>query len=153
MRRQLGPTLARQTAMGVEVKAPWGSTEETEIRMSHRQTAFNRELSSIQAYDLPHSLYSGLCSVPSVLSDSVQYTDCSPPGSSVHAILQARILGWVAIPFSRGSSRPRDGTHISCVFCMEGKFFTAEAPGKPHSLSYGSAKRRVSTYFRSLLFF
>ena len=34
--------------------------------------------------------------------------DCSPPGSSVHGILQARILGWVAISFSRGSSQPRD---------------------------------------------
>ena len=36
--------------------------------------------------------------------------DCSPPSSSVHGILQARILGWVAIPFSKGSSRPRDQT-------------------------------------------
>ena len=35
---------------------------------------------------------------------------CSPPGSSVHRILQARILEWVAIPFSRGSSLPRDRT-------------------------------------------
>ena len=34
--------------------------------------------------------------------------DCSPPGFSVHGILQARILEWVAIPFSRGSSQPRD---------------------------------------------
>ena len=41
--------------------------------------------------------------------------DCSPPGSSVHGILQARILHWVAIPFSRGSSQTRDGTHISCI--------------------------------------
>ena len=36
--------------------------------------------------------------------------DCNPPGSSVHGILRARILEWVAIPFSRGSSRPRDQT-------------------------------------------
>ena len=34
--------------------------------------------------------------------------DCSPPGSSVHGVLQARILAWVAIPFSRGSSQPED---------------------------------------------
>ena len=47
--------------------------------------------------------------------------DCSPPGSSVHGILQARILEWVAIPFSRGSSRPRDGTWVSCI---AGRFFT-----------------------------
>ena len=43
--------------------------------------------------------------------------DCSPPGSSVHGILQARILEWVAISFSRGSSWPRDWTHVSCVSC------------------------------------
>ena len=41
--------------------------------------------------------------------------DCSPPGSSVHGISQARILEWVAISFSRGSSRPRDQTCISCI--------------------------------------
>ena len=41
--------------------------------------------------------------------------DCSPPGSSVHETLQARKLGWVAISFSRRSSRPRDWTWISCI--------------------------------------
>ena len=41
--------------------------------------------------------------------------DCSPPGSPVHGILQARILEWVAMPSSRGSSRPRDRTCISCI--------------------------------------
>ena len=47
--------------------------------------------------------------------------DCSPPGSSVHGILQARTLEWVAIPFSRGSSQPRDWTWVSCI---AGRFFT-----------------------------
>ena len=41
--------------------------------------------------------------------------DCSPPGSSVHGILQARVLEWVAISFSRGSSQPRDRTQVSCT--------------------------------------
>ena len=41
--------------------------------------------------------------------------DSSPPGSSVHGILQARIREWIAMPFSRGSSRPRDRTHISYI--------------------------------------
>ena len=41
--------------------------------------------------------------------------DCSPSGSSVHGILQARILKWVAISFSRGSSRPRDRTQVSHI--------------------------------------
>ena len=46
---------------------------------------------------------------------------CSPPSSSVHGILQARILEWVAIPFSRGSPQPRDRTQVSCI---AGRFFT-----------------------------
>jgi len=50
--------------------------------------------------------------------------DCSPPGLSVHGILQARILEWVAIPFFRVSSRPRDLTHVSG---MAGRFFTVRA--------------------------
>ena len=41
--------------------------------------------------------------------------DCSPPGSSIHGILQARILEWVAISFSKGSSPPRDWTQVSCT--------------------------------------
>ena len=41
--------------------------------------------------------------------------DCSPPGSSVHGILQATILEWIAMPSSRGSSRPRDRTHVSYI--------------------------------------
>ena len=53
---------------------------------------------------------------------------CSPPGSSVHGIFQARILERVAISSSRGSSRPRDWTRISWT---EGRFFTTELPGKP----------------------
>ena len=54
--------------------------------------------------------------------------DCNSPGSSAHGILQARILKWVAILFSRGSSRPTDGTWVSCI---AGSFFTTEPPGKP----------------------
>ena len=41
--------------------------------------------------------------------------DCRLPGSSIHGIFQARILEWVAISFSRGSSQPRDRTEVSCI--------------------------------------
>ena len=47
--------------------------------------------------------------------------DCSPPGSSVHGMLQARMLAWAAISFSRGSSWPRDPTRASCT---AGRLFT-----------------------------
>ena len=50
--------------------------------------------------------------------------DCSPPGSSIHEILQARILEWVAVPFSKGSSQPRDWTQVSHI---AGRFFTSWA--------------------------
>jgi len=55
------------------------------------------------------------CEVASVVSDSATLMDCSPPGSSVHGILQARILQWITMPTSRGSSWPRDWTHVSCL--------------------------------------
>jgi len=54
-------------------------------------------------------------------------TDCSLPGSSVHGIHQARILEWVAMLSYRGSSLPSGRTH---VFCVAGRFFTAEPLGK-----------------------
>ena len=55
------------------------------------------------------------------------WTVGSPPGSSVHGILQTRILGWVAISFSRGSSHPRDQTLVSYI---AGRFFTDLARGE-----------------------
>ena len=62
-----------------------------------------------------------------VMSNSLQPMDCSLPGSSIHGILQARILEWVAISFSRGSSQPRNKTQ---VFCIAGRCFTLWATGK-----------------------
>ena len=78
---------------------------------------------------LPHML----CLLKSLqlcltLCDPVDY---SLPDSSVHGILQARILEWVAMPSIRGSSRHRDQTRSSCVSCTAGRFFTAEPLGKP----------------------
>ena len=47
--------------------------------------------------------------------------DCYPPGSSVHGVLQARVLEWVAISFSRGSFQSKDSTQVSCI---AGRLFT-----------------------------
>ena len=55
--------------------------------------------------------------------------DCSPPGSFVHEILQARILEWVANSFSWGSSQLRDQTQVSCT---AGRFFTPSAMWEAH---------------------
>ena len=54
--------------------------------------------------------------------------DCSLPGSSVHGILQARLLEWVAISFSRGSSQPRNRTQVSCT---AGSLYQLSCKGSP----------------------
>ena len=52
--------------------------------------------------------------------------DCSQPDCSVHGILQARIMEWVVISFSKESSQPKDQTWVSGIFCIAGRFFAAE---------------------------
>ena len=64
---------------------------------------------------------SGSCLVTKLRPTLCNPMDCSPQGSSVYGILQARILAWVAISFSRGSSQPRDPTWVSWI---AGRFFT-----------------------------
>ena len=63
-------------------------------------------------------------SIPQLCPTLWDSMDCSLPGSSVHGILQARTLEWVAIPVSRGSSQPRDQTWVSYT---EDRFFTVWA--------------------------
>ena len=76
--------------------------------------------------------------------------DCSPPGSSVHGILQARILEWVAISFSRGSSQSRDRTRVSCI---AGRRFILWATSLEKTLMLGKiegGKRRGRQRMRRL---
>ena len=68
-------------------------------------------------------------------SRSVVSDLCDPMDYTVHGILQARVLEWVAFPFSRGSSQLRDWTQVSCI---AGRFFTAEPQGKPKNIGVGS---------------
>ena len=65
--------------------------------------------------------------------------DCSPPGSSIHGIFQARVLEWVVISFSRGSSQRRDRTQVSRI---TGRRFPVPATRKP-DLSSGGKGRGV----------
>ena len=69
--------------------------------------------------------------------------DCSPPGSSIHGILQARILEWVAISFSRGSLQPRDQTQVSHIAGRRFNLWTVRSvrwPGVPLTIT-GNTKR------------
>ena len=62
--------------------------------------------------------------------------DCSLPGFSVHGIFLTRILGWVAMSSSRGSSQPRDWTCISCISCIAGVSLPLSHQRSPHSYVY-----------------
>ena len=75
------------------------------------------------------------CSACLTLCNSM---DCSPPGFSVHGIIQEGILEWVAIFSSRGSSLARDRTHISCT---AGGFFTSELRGKPQGIDVDKERK------------
>ena len=86
------------------------------------------------------------CSVMSGLCNSM---DCSLPGSSVREILQARILEWVAISFSRGSSWSRDQTWISCIV---GRFFTIWATRKASNLTLGLSTNIHIMFFKKSIF-
>ena len=73
---------------------------------------------SCHACMLSHFSHIRLCNLP----------DCSPPGCSVHGILHARILEWVAISSSRGSSKPRDQTRVSYISCVGRRVLYQPAP-------------------------
>ena len=83
--------------------------------------------------------------------------NCNPPGSSVHGTFQAKILEWIAISFSRGSSQPTDWTHVSCISCTGGQILyhcaTWEAPiyVYNHQIVTGSSQSCTSTSNFSLI--
>ena len=79
--------------------------------------------------------------------------DCSMPGTSIHELLQARILEWVAMPFFRGSSQ---STHISYVSCLGRHFLPLMLPGRIHrnndpKIGIGEIRKQMCKNFRDLL--
>ena len=107
---------ARKEMVGVDVQAQrWRLRKISLILEKFRKQTY--PLDEITRF-FSHSLKVLVTQLCPILCDPV---DCSPPGSSVHGILQARILKWVAISYSRGSSQPRDETRVSRI---AGRFFT-----------------------------
>ena len=98
---------------------------------------------SLSACVLSHFSHVQLC-------DSM---DCSLLGSSVHGILQAGILEWVAISSSRGSSQPRDGNLISYVSCIGGKFFTTSVTWDAPSYSLRCTNCHINQMFELINLF
>ena len=85
----------------------------------------------------PQSMHAKSLQTCLTLCDTV---DCSPPASSVHGILQATILEWFAMPSSRGSSQPRDQTHIFYVLIWQASSLPLAPPGKPAHIHAAAAK-------------
>ena len=89
-------------------------------KQKHFQTLHNIPWGEKSPSKIPACVYAkSIQSCPTLCNPM----DCSPPGSSVHGILQTRILEWVAMPFSKEFSWPRDQIYISCI---AGGFFTTE---------------------------
>ena len=97
-----------------------------------------------------HELATCHCSLTKLCLILYNPMDYSLPGSSLHGISQARVLEWVGISFSRGSSWPSDWTQVSCI---AGGFFTAEPSGKPpHTLGFRLNITSCDGPFDDLLF-
>ena len=108
--------------MAQMVKNPL-AMQETQVQSLGWEDALEKEMathSSILAWRIPRTKEPAAAAAKSLqlCPTRCNLMDWSPRGSSVRGILQARILEWVAISSSRGSSRPRDRTHISYVSCI-----------------------------------
>ena len=91
---------------------------EDQVRKQRRKEHLQIQFESNKAKDIIKKLQTDYESKSEVAQSCLTLchpVDCSLPGSSVHGILQARILEWVAISFSRGSSQLRDRTQVSCI--------------------------------------
>ena len=147
-------TKKHDTGNGKEIFFIWGDTVSfwgtgPDVEKYMKAGAINEGTDAIQWYLWPEKksyyldircLCAKLLQLCPTLWDPM---DCSPLGSSIPGILQVRILEWVAILFSRGSSWSRDWTCISCGSCIIGRFSIAEPPGKPWST--GSSKKQESS--------
>ena len=113
-RPSLVPTLPGSVSLCITVPAS--------LLQSSRLIAFHRRNQteaaarpSLCLRALPCLCLACCCLVAKLCLTLCDPVDCSPPGSTVRGILQARILEWVAISFSRGLSQSRDWTHVSCI--------------------------------------
>ena len=79
--------------------------------------------------------------------------DCSPPGSSIYGMFQARILEWVAISYHSGSSQPRDRTHVSCkspALQADSLLLSHRGSTKYFTLSLSKAIRKGTDLYKGL---
>ena len=86
------------------------------------------------------------CEVSPLLCPTLWHYGLYPPGFSVHGMLQARMLEWVAVPSSRGSSQLRDRTHVPCVSCITSGFFTSWATRESHIFDLMCIEAKLHTW-------
>ena len=112
-----------QSMASQRVRYDWGTKHIQHIHLCQKRKSpeFSDFYNTLKLYAPLMKSESVSCSV---VSDSLR-----PHGSSVHEILQVKILEWVAIPFSRGFSWPRDETLVSCI---TGRFFTVSDTREAH---------------------
>ena len=113
------------------------------LSMKQKQTHRHRERTCRQNNHEAGRHCSVLCSVIQSCPTPCDPMDCSPPGSLVPEISQARILEWIATSFSRGSSQSRDPTQVSCVSCISSRILH-------HCVHLGSPEQ---FYYRFFFFF
>ena len=111
------------------VQSGWSIKLLCKVDEENRYTYMSGWVPSLFAWKY-HNVVNWLCMHAMSLQSCL--TPCDPPGSSVHGILQARILEWVAMPFSRGSSRPRAGACVSLSPTLHSVSLLSELPGLPH---------------------
>ena len=128
--RQLAPLQPCQSRWGADLQGwGWGCPPGSGAAFLHGVSGPVGEWGPCHSSLLRSSCWSWLLTAVLCLVSQSCLTLCDPmvcslPGSSVHGILPARILDWVAYPFSRGSSQPKDQTGVSCI---AGGFFTCWA--------------------------
>ena len=112
---------------------PWGLSWTPYLKLLPPPLALPSSLSAFFFYSCVLTTLWHVCTRAKLLQSCLTLCDpmdCSPPGSSVHEILQGRILEWVAMTSSKGSSWPRDRTHVSLLHWQAGSLLLAP-PGKP----------------------
>ena len=92
-----------------------------------------------------------VCLVVQSCSTLCDIMDCSPPGSSVHGILQARILEWVATPSTRGSSQPRNRTQVSHIAGSPGGLWNVCTILKIYNFHRVDLSLIMNTYFHNII--
>ena len=126
-RASIAKWIEQEKILQIKRQELWNYSEENNIKMMEKSKEVYISNKSTKVKVLVAQLCPTLCDP----------MDCSPSDYSDHGIFQARILEWVAISFSRGSSRPRDQTQVSCIV---GRLFTVWATREAHMINGSPSK-------------